>query len=159
MDAITINRLVRGLGRTYEELRDQGVIPNLPMKPSFDGEDNEDLILAPEPGVELWFWAATRRLERVLFTLTKVVEGELVYSGELPTPFTRAMNQASVRAMLGEPDESKGPVKIPLPGGVGGWDAYYLGNATHPNAKVVAQYSGDLSVNALAFNLRDSGHD
>ncbi|CAD5105959.1 DUF6392 family protein [Zestomonas carbonaria] len=159
MDAVTINRLIRGLGHSYEELLADSVIPNLPLKPSFDGDDNEDLIQTPEPGVELWFWVATRRLERILFTLTEVVEGESVYTGELPTPFTLNMNRTRVRATLGEPSESKGPVKIPLPGGAGGWDAYHLGKATHPNARVIAQYSGDLSVNTLAFTLVDTGHN
>lgn len=159
MDATAINRLVRGLGRTYEELLADGVIPNTALKPSFESDENEDLIQSPEPGIELWFGADTRRLERILFTLTKVVEGETAYTGELPAPFTHQMDRASVRAMLGEPYESKGAVKIPLPGGVGGWDAYRLGKATHPRARVIAQYSGDMSVNTLAFNLLDLSHD
>lgn len=159
MDASMINRLVSGLGRTYEDLVNDGVIQEIPLRPSFESPQNEDLIQNPEPGVELWFWAETRRLERILLALDNVVEGEEAYTGELPAPFTHHMDQASVRAVLGEPYEFKGAVKIPLPGGIGGWDAYRIGKAVHPSAKVIAQYSGDMTVNTLAFNVIELGHD
>ena len=70
------------------------------------------------------------------------------------------MDQASVRARLGEPYRSKGPAKLPPPiGTTGGWDAYRLGNTVHPNAEVAIQYLGDKSVSGLSFRLIDKGHD
>jgi len=159
MDALRINRLIRGLGSTYEELLAEDVIPNLPLEPSFVDDEHEDLIQTPEPGVELWFWAATRRLERVLFTLVVVAEGDSIYTGELPTPYTHEMDQASVRDMLGEPFESKAPLKIMLSTGLWGRDAYRLGATVHPNARVGFQYRKDNRVCTLGFTLINKGHD
>ncbi|WP_248804885.1 DUF6392 family protein [Pseudomonas sp. MWU13-2100] len=160
MDAAKINRLVIGLGRTYDELLAEGMIQPGSIKPLFENSQNEDFIHKPEPGIELWFWAETRRLERVVFCLIALAKNEPVYTGELPTPFTLAMDQAGIRTMLGEPYESKGPVKLPLPiGTTGGWDAYRLGVESHPNAKVAAQYLLDKSVCGLVFTLVDKGHD
>lgn len=160
MDAVMINRLVRGLGRTYEELLADGVIQDSPPTPLFSSGENEDLILKPEPGIELWFWAQTKRLERIVVTLAELVKGDPVYCGELPTPFVHSMDQTSVRAMLGEPYQSRGPAKLPPPiGSTGGWDAYRLGHATHANAEAVAQYLANKSVCGLAFTLVNKGHD
>ncbi|MNP84668.1 hypothetical protein D3C76_1840770 [compost metagenome] len=70
------------------------------------------------------------------------------------------MDQAGVRALLGKPMESKGPVK--LPGGLGmrgGWDAYRLQEKTHHNARVGFSYTADMKVKTLAFALLNPGHD
>lgn len=159
MDAVTINRLARGLGRTYEELLSEGVIQGIPVPLCSEGM-NEDLILKPAPGIELWFWAESKRLERVVITLATLVEGDPLYTDELPTPFTHKMDQESVRALLGAPYQSKGPVKLPPPIGVtGGWDAYRLTQTFHPNAEIVVQYLGDKSAAGLAFELIDKDHD
>lgn len=160
MDAMTINRLIRGLGRTYNELLADGLLHEGALTPLFEEGENEDLIQKPAPGIELWFWAETERLERVVITLTTLTEGDPVYTGELPTPFTHNMDQAGVRALLGEPYRSKAPVKLPPPIGVtGGWDAYRLGDALHPNAEVAIQFLGDKSASGLAFRLINKGHD
>ncbi|MBX8483537.1 DUF6392 family protein [Pseudomonas cichorii] len=160
MDAVKINLLIQGLGRSYEALLADGVIENSPLKPLFSGDENEDLILKPEPGIELWFWAQTRKLERIVITLSGVAKDEPVYVGELPKPFTHTMDQPSIRASLGEPYQTKGPTKLPPPiGTTGGWDAYRLEHATHANAEVVAQYLANKSVCGLAFGLINKGHD
>lgn len=160
MDAVTINRLVKGLGRTYDALLADGLVRGAPLAPLFTEGKNEDLIQKPAPGIELWFWAETRRLERIVITLSALVDGDLVYTGELPNPFTHNMDQTGVRALLGEPYQSKGPAKLPPPIGVtGGWDAYRLGQTYHSNAEVVVQYLGDHSAGGLAFCLMDKGHD
>ena len=121
---------------------------------------NEDLVQKPTPGIELWFWAETRRLERIVITLSALVDGDPVYTGELPNPFTHKMDQAGIRTLLGEPYQSKGPAKLPPPIGVtGGWDAYRLAQVFHPNAEVVVQFLADKSAGGLAFCLIDKGHD
>ncbi|RMI00632.1 DUF6392 family protein [Stutzerimonas nitrititolerans] len=159
MDAVTINRLARGLGRTYDELVSESLIQGSPV-PLFTEGRNEDLIHKPAPGIELWFWAETKKLERVVITLAALVQGDELYTGELPTPFTHRMNQSGVRDLLGDPYQTKGPVKLPPPIGVtGGWDAYRLGQAFHPNAEIVVQYLQDTTAAGLAFELIDKGHD
>lgn len=160
MDAVTINRLVRGLGRTYSELLTDGLLHEGALAPLFKEGENEDLIQKPAPGIELWFWAETKKLERIVITLSTLIEGDPIYTGELPAPFTHRMDQAGVRALLGEPYRSKGPAKLPPPIGVtGGWDAYRLGKTVHSNAEVAIQFLGDKSASGLAFRLIDKGHD
>lgn len=160
MDAMTINRLVRGLGRTYSDLISEGLLREGGLVPLFKVGENEDFIHKPAPGIELWFWAETKKLERIVITLSTLIGGDPIYTGELPTPFSRHMNQAGVRALLGEPYLSKGPAKLPPPIGVtGGWDAYRLGKTVHPNAEVAIQFLGDKSASSLVFRLIDKGHD
>ncbi|MFD2640983.1 DUF6392 family protein [Pseudomonas japonica] len=160
MDANTIISLVKGLGRTHEELVMARLIQDTALTPLFKEGDNEDLIHKPVPGISLWFWAETSRLERIVITLVPRDKGIPAYTGELPLPFTRKMNQAGVHAALGVPDRSQGPAKLPLPAGMtGGWDAYRLDRALHHNAEVAIQFMADKSASGLAFRLIDKGHD
>lgn len=160
MDAVTITRWIKNLGRPYGALVAENIIPNQPLTPLISGSVSEESIQSPAPGVKLWFWAETKQLEKVMITLIQSVDGQAVYAGELPAPFTLNMDQAGVRALLGTPMESKGPVK--LPGGLGmrgGWDAYRLQEKTHNNARVGFSYTADMKVKTLTFALLNPGHD
>lgn len=160
MNANKLINLVKSLGRTYRELVQEGLVRDEALRPLFKEGENEDLIQTAEPGIELWFWAHTERLERITITLTAQFEGEHVYKGELPLPFTHKMDQPGIHAKLGTPDDSKGPVKLPLPIGMtGGWDAYRLDRSLHHNAEVAIQFLADKSVAGMAFRLIDLGHD
>lgn len=160
MDAVKINRLVRGLGRTYDEFLVEGLLRAGSIKPLFSNSQNTHFIDKPEPGIELWFWAETMRLERIVFCLIALAEGEPKYEGELPKPFALLMNQEIIQNTLGKPNESKGPVTLPLPiGATGGWDSFRLSLELHSNARVAAQYLPDKSVCGLAFTLVDMGRD
>lgn len=152
--------LIGGLGRTYQELVTERLISNEPLRPLFSEGENEDLIQKTEPGMELWFWEETERLERISVTLAAYFDEETVYVGELPLPFTHKMDQPGVHAKLGVPDRSTGPAKLPLPIGMtGGWDAYRLDDTLHPNAEVAIQFSEDKTAVGLAFRLIDTGDD
>jgi hypothetical protein len=160
MQAAIINRWVKNLGRNYDDLVSEGVIPDQPLAPLLSGDVSEELIQSPVPGVSLWFWTQTKRLEKVMITLLQSVEGQEVYAGELPAPFALKMDKNSVHELLGKPMESQGPVK--LPGGLGmrgGWDAYRLQEKTHHNARVGFSYTADMKVKTLAFALLNPGHD
>lgn len=52
MDAVTINRLVKGLGRTYDALLADGLVRGTPLAPLFTEGKNEDLIEKPAPPIE-----------------------------------------------------------------------------------------------------------
>ncbi|MDR9863568.1 MULTISPECIES: DUF6392 family protein [Pseudomonas] len=158
MDAATIERWILSLGRPYDAMVAEGVIPNMPLQQLYKGRDWLDI--EPEDGLELSFWAETKRLEAVYITLLKTTPSTVPYQGELPKPFVPAMSQAQVRANFCEPMDSKGPIKMPQPMGMtGGWDAYRLDPASHPNIKVAFQYTASLMVDTLVFTLIDKGHD
>lgn len=157
MDAKTIERWISNLGRPYGTLVAEGVIPNLPLKELYKGRDWLDI--EPEDGLELSFWAGTKCLETLYITLLKTTPSTVEYKGELPKPFAPVMAQSGVRATFGEPIESKGPMKLPNIGMVGGFDAYTLDPATHPNMKVSFQYTITMQVKTLVFSLIDRDHD
>ncbi|KRP48304.1 pyocin immunity protein [Pseudomonas libanensis] len=159
MEAAMISRLVGGLGFSYNELVGQGLIQNLPLKRLFDASDNEELIQNPVPGVKLWFWEETKRLDQVMIILIQTV-GQPVYSGQLPQPFKLDMDQQYVREVLGVPTETKPPVKLPGGmGGRGGADIYYLDQRAQSNVMVTLSYLENLRVNNISFSLINSGHD
>ncbi|EMM5100990.1 DUF6392 family protein [Pseudomonas aeruginosa] len=157
MDAATITRWIKHLGRPYDALVNEGIIPSLPLQELYKGRDWLDI--EPGDGLELSFWAETKRFERLFITLIKTVEDQTVYRGDLPQPFALEMDQAGVRSTFGPPMESSGPRKIPNIGMVGGHDAYTLNMETHPNARVFFQYTVDMRVKTLFFTLIDTGHD
>ncbi|MGX5221225.1 DUF6392 family protein [Pseudomonas segetis] len=158
MDAKTIEHWINSLGRSYDALVAEGVIPNQPLQELYPGRDLLDIIIAP--GLSMSFWAETKCFETLFITLLKTTPSTVEYKGELPKPFVSTMTQSEVRTNFGEPMASKGPVKMPQPMGMtGGWDSYQLDPVTHPNTKVVFHYTAALSVSTLIFSLIDKGHD
>ncbi|MBU3055798.1 DUF6392 family protein [Pseudomonas indica] len=156
MDVTTIERWIMNLGRPYDALVAEGIIPNMPLQGLYPGRDWLDI--QPASGLELSFWAETKRFERLFITLISTMEGTTEYKGELPSPFASVMFQASVRNLFGEPMESKGPTKLPLNTMVGGFDIYRLDPAKHPNIKVSFQYTPDMQVKTLVFSLINREH-
>jgi hypothetical protein len=158
MDATTIEGHIKALGKTYELLLSQRLIPSVKPWKIFDDDDQFSLII--ENGLSLTFHEGTRKLESVFVTLIKTTPSTAEYKGHLPKPFVSKMTQSEVYACFGEPMASKGQVKMPEPmGRTGGWDAYRLDPAMHPNAKIVFQYTAALVVNTLVFSLIDKGPD
>ncbi|ATN09898.1 DUF6392 family protein [Pseudomonas lactis] len=158
MSAQTINGWIRNLGKRYEDLITEGLIPNQPLQELYDGRDR--LHLEPAWGLSLSFWAETKRLEALFITLIKSTPSTLEYKGELPKPLASTMTKSDIRSHFGVPVESGVPVKMPQPGGMtGGWDAYHLDPSTHPNTKLVCKYTSTFQVKALVFTLIDKNHD
>nr|WP_263596467.1 hypothetical protein [Pseudomonas fluorescens] len=84
----------------------------------------------------------------------------IVYTGELPPPYSSKMTQAGVHSIFGQPMESRGPIKMPKPmGQTGGWESYPLDPVMYPGKKVVFQYTAAMEVKTLVFTLIDKGHD
>jgi hypothetical protein len=157
MNAKIIEGWIKSLGQPYDTLVVKGLIPSQPLQELYKGRDWLDI--EPASGLELSFWAQTKRFERLFITLLSTVEGCTEYKGELPKPFAPVMSQPGVRATFGEPMESQGLTKLPLNTMVGGFDAYRLDPDTHPNMKVSFQYTTTMQVKTLVFSLIDRGHD
>lgn len=156
MDAATITRWIKNLGRPYDALVAEGVIPGLPLQELYKGRDW--LYIEPAGGLELSFWAETKCLESIYITLIQTVDDQPVYQGELPQPFALEMDQAGVHRTFGSPRESKGAMKLPNLPPMGGYDTYTLEAETHHNAQAMFQYTADLKVDTLIFTLIDTGH-
>lgn len=159
MKAMTLIKLVDGLGQTYDGLIAEGLIPPKQLKPLLDTPDNIDLIQNPVPGVKLWFRKETGKLEKVMVTLIQTV-GQKVYTGELPLPFKPGMNQSMVRRLLGAPVSSREPAKLPAGLGVrGGSDTFNLDAHRHPNTQVTLGYLENTEVNNICFSLKHREHE
>ncbi len=156
MDAKIIEEWIRNIGQTYDTLVSKGLISQ-PLQELYEGRDWLDI--EPVTGLELSFWAETKRFERLFISLISAVDGVPPYRGELPRPLLPEMNQSQVRASFGTPLESKGIAKLPMNTVLGGFDAYKLDPATHPNMKISFQYTASLQVKTLVFSLIDRGHD
>lgn len=153
-----IEAWISSLGQVYELLVAAKVIPDQPLVELYKGR--ERLNLKPEEGINLSFWRETRCLETLSITLKKTTPSTIEYKGSLPAPYTLEMSQSDVRAIFGDPFESKGPFKMPLPMGLtGGWESYKLDAAAHQNIKVVFKYTAAMQVDTLVFTLIDKGHD
>lgn len=158
MDAKTVERYIGAIGKTYESLLSQETLPSTKPWKIFETDDQFSVDI--EEGLSLTFSEETRRLESVFITIIQTTPSTTSYKGEMPRPFTPSMNQATVRATFGEPMASKGPINMPKPMGMtGGWDAYQFDPVTHPNVKVVFQYTAASMVNTLVFSLIDKDHD
>ena len=158
MNAATINKWIISLGQNYDELIAQGDIPDQPLIRLYPDCDRLDLTL--EKGIEMTFWAETKRLEALFITLVRTLPSTIEYEGTLPEPYTAEMTQSYVHAIFGEPFEFKGPIKMPQPmGQTGGWESYRLDPEIYPGKKVVFQYTAAMRVKTLVFTLIDKGHD
>ncbi|AZE70138.1 MULTISPECIES: DUF6392 family protein [Pseudomonas] len=158
MNAKTIEGWIRSLGRRYDVLIAEGLIPNQPLQELYEGRDR--LHLEPALGLSLSFWAETKRLETLFITLIKSTPSTVEYKGELPKPLASTMTKSDIRSHFGVPIESSAPVKMPQPVGMtGGWDAYRLDPSTYPNIKLICKYSPTFQVKALVFTLIDKNHD
>lgn len=158
MSISRIENWINNLGQEYDALITRNIIQNQPLMELYPGRDR--LHLEPEIGIGLSFWAETKRFEALFITLLKSTPSTVEYKGELPKPYSIEMIQSDVHAIFGEPFESKGPIKMPQPmGQTGGWESYRLDPATHPNIKVVFQYTATMQVKTLVFTLIDKDHD
>lgn len=158
MDRNNIHQWISRLGQFHDVLQKTGVITDQPLIELFPGID--EVFLVPESGLELVFWAETKRYESLFITLIKTTPSTIEYKGELPPPYTKNMIKSDVRTIFGEPTESSGPITMPDPvGKIGGWDCYHLDSIAFPNKKVFFSYTRDLKVDSLSFTLIDKDHD
>ncbi|MGF6328095.1 hypothetical protein ABH909_000973 [Pseudomonas sp. BS3782 TE3695] len=158
MKATTIEHWIKKLGLSYDILISEGSIPNQPLEELYPGRDWLDI--EPAAGLELSFWAETRRFEKLFITVLESMPGLPIYKGELPNPYTSNMSQSDVHALFTTPLEVQPPVKMPKPmGQTGGWESYRLDPEKHPNIKVVFQYTASMQVDTLVFTLIEKDHD
>ena len=145
----SIVRVIQGLGQRHADLVGQGIIPAEPPVRRY--EDSPVRVLHIEDGLSLEFSAETDRLTGVYFDLALSTPSTTVYQGVLPSPFDGLETQEQVRAKLGQPVESKGPMKAPAPlKQIGGFDVYRLASS---NSKAVVSYLATLQVKTICFML------
>ncbi|WP_242685569.1 DUF6392 family protein [Photorhabdus sp. RW14-46] len=147
---INIKELIDNLGQTAEQLIEKEIIPANKFEYFFEGDD--EFFCKPEPGLRLTFHNVSRRPHSVEFVLINVYDNNDSYNGDMPPPFLNSMDKTTVRTLMGEPDSSGGPKKVPVIGLMGGFDAYILKlSEQYPNTNIHFSYLTDLRVDVLAF--------
>ncbi|WP_240042467.1 DUF6392 family protein [Photorhabdus khanii] len=145
-----VMEIVKSLGQTAEQLIEKQIIPDNKFEYFFEGD--EEFFCKPEPGLRLIFHNASRRLCSVEFVLINIYDNNDSYSGDMPPPFLNLMDKVTVRALMGEPDSSGGPKKVPVIGLTGGFDAYTRKfSEQYPDTNIHFSYLPDFRVDVLAF--------
>lgn len=158
MNSFKLDSWISSLGKTHAELLGNDVIQASDLIEVYAGTDY--LHSEPEAGVDFSFWAETKILEAIIFTLIKITPSEVVFEDSLPSPYDRLIDKEKVRNYFGSPMESRGPMRLPSPlGQIGGWDQFDLGHRGHPNVYVMFKYTVEFDVKGMSFGLIDRGHD
>ncbi|WP_313738471.1 DUF6392 family protein [Pseudomonas sp.] len=146
------------LGRSHADLVAEQIVTAEKLIEVYP--DPLTLYLEPEPGLYLVFWAETKIFETLIICRAKTFPDAVVYSAELPEPYGGFVNREVVLATLGQPYESKGPYKMPLPSGeAGGWDSFEIFGGGHDSLGFTANYDCQLNVVQLAFSLKKTALD
>ena len=145
-----ITDIISNIGNTAKTWVDAGLIKDGAYEVNFEGEDT--FYARPEKGLLLAFDAATQILKSVQFSLIKATGDRVVYAGEMPSPFSLSMDKGMVRELLGTPDHSTQPRKVPTLGIIGGHDMYFNRLPAYPNLKIRCLYSREFKVRAIAFD-------
>lgn len=153
MNSENMERLIKNLGCSYDHLITNSVIAKLPLQHLYD-EDSLEVDLVP--GIELIFCPETLRFEVIYIALKNTdTQDAKTYSGDLPVPFKKLVNQKQVRETLGEPLFSKTAMELHGTG-LHGWDKYQLDPEWHHAALVEFQYIKEMMTSRILFSLMDT---
>ncbi|QHG67856.1 DUF6392 family protein [Pseudomonas putida] len=158
MNAQQLESYLDNLGRPHAELVAEGVVPAVDFIEVYPGAWT--LYLEPVPGLYLCFWAENKQFESVIVSLAETATAKTVYKHKLPDPYVECVTRDVALNVLGEPFESKGPFKMPLPmGEVGGWDKFHLLDQKYPGIIALFKYDVAMNVTGVAFALEQTGFD
>lgn len=151
---IQVDVMLASMGRTYADLLEQGRIPRTRLKKIFPEDD--EAYLQIEAGLSYSFDAATQVLHAIIVSVMQRNIPLEVFQGELSEPYRRR-NRKDVLAAWGEPEQSRDSSMMPkMLGKVGGWDVYNLASKGFPDIELTYQYTADLDVSGIVFNVKAS---
>lgn len=158
MNAQQLESYLTNLGRPHAKLVAEGVVPAVDFIEIYPGALT--LYLEAASGLNLCFWAESKEFESVIVSLAETVTTKTVYQHELPEPYIKCVTRDIALNIFGEPIESRGPFKMPLPmGEVGGWDKFHLLDQKYPGIIVLFKYDVAMNVTGVAFALEKTGFD
>ncbi|HED6262215.1 DUF6392 family protein [Enterobacter bugandensis] len=108
---VNINALIDGIGKTYQELFDEGLIPYKTKPTGYPGDPDLTLDMARE-GVHLTFKREGRLLWSVILSLQHDNVNRWSFPNELPSPLKNTMSRTWTHETLGEPERCSPPEVI-----------------------------------------------
>ena len=107
---INVEALIRSLGKTYQEIFDNGLIPYKTKPSGYSGSEFVTLNMVKE-GVFLSFHRENKTLKEVTLVLIDSKKKNWVFPNQLPTPLQPLMARSWIHGQLGEPDKALPPRK------------------------------------------------
>lgn len=105
---VNIDALINGIGKTYQELFNAGLIPYKTKPTGYPGDPDLTLDMARE-GVHLTFKREGRQLWSVILSIQHDSFTSWIFPNELPSPLKSTMSRSWVHEKLGEPERSVPP--------------------------------------------------
>ncbi|KMW75024.1 pyocin immunity protein [Photorhabdus luminescens subsp. luminescens] len=107
---VNIEALINSLGKTYQEIFDEGLIPYKTKPSGFAGDSIVCLDMVKE-GVFLSFYREGKRLKEITLTLLDERNSLYQFTNELPSPLVPLMTRQWVHEQFGKPEKSLSPRK------------------------------------------------
>ncbi|CAQ84760.1 MULTISPECIES: DUF6392 family protein [Photorhabdus] len=108
--ATNIEALINYLGKSYQEIFDEGLIPYKTKPSGFPGDDIICLEMAKE-GIFLAFYREGKRLKEITLILLNEKKPLYKFPNELPSPLVPLMTRQWVHEQFGKPEKSLSPRK------------------------------------------------
>ncbi|TDB54226.1 DUF6392 family protein [Photorhabdus khanii] len=103
--------LISNLGKTYQQIFDEGLIPYKNKPSSFSGDPNVHIDMVKE-GIFLSFERGDKILNEVTLRLLRDDKNSFIFPNKLPSPLKHSMHREWVKENLGAPIKSIPPRQI-----------------------------------------------
>lgn len=145
---INVEALIQSLGKTYEEIYNNGLIPYKTKPKGFSGDEDISLDMAKE-GVYLSFHRKDRILTEISLTLINEKKIDWVFSNELPLGLTQLMTRSWIHQQFGDPVISSPPKMVMRR--QFGWKEVYSVPNYHVSVSMIVSYDLQENVNLITF--------
>lgn len=145
---VNVNTLINGIGKTYQELLDEGLIPYKTKPTGYPGDPDLTLDMAKE-GVHLTFKREKRQLWSVILSIRHDNDNNWIFPNELPTPLKVSMSRRWLHETLGNPERSSPPEIIMKQ--AFGWTDIFTINDQHVPMSMQVNYDVDDMVSSVVF--------
>lgn len=108
---VNIETLIRSIGKSYQEIFDDGLIPYKSQPTGYPGDPDMSLDMAKE-GVHLTFKRDGRKLWSVILSIQNHDSKNWVFPNDLPSPLQKTMSRQWMHKVFGTPDRSSPPEVI-----------------------------------------------
>jgi hypothetical protein len=145
---VNVDALISGIGKTYQELLDEGLIPYKTKPTGYPGDPDLTLDMAKE-GVHLTFKREGRQLWSVILSIQHDSVNNWVFPNELPAPLKSTMSRSWVHETLGEPERSSPPEVIMKR--AFGWTDIFTVSGRHVSMSMQVNYDVTDMVSSVVF--------
>ncbi|WP_118985859.1 DUF6392 family protein [Photorhabdus sp. CRCIA-P01] len=105
---VNIDALINSLGKSYQEIFDEGLIPYKTKPTGFPGDSDISLDMVKE-GIFLSFLRENKILTEITLTLIDHKRPNFIFPNELPSPLILLMSRQWIHEHFGEPEKSLPP--------------------------------------------------